>query len=378
MNYYILPKNNHILNFLPQIQEDAVSIHTTFSLLKCYNKLLEQIDIKTVANFFQLANPYEYIFSNIPEINMTISKLPVTDCIFYDLYEIFTYLNFFENFTTNMNAFYICKNLNDILICHNLFRVDYNDIIISNENIDDTITDVKIYSFDFIFYEIKNNNDINNINNKNNNLNQYTVQLLQFLRIILLNQKNNGNCIIKIDHMIYKPIIDIIYIFSSLYEKVSVIKPTTSNITNFEKYIVCSKFILNEEKKASYNNYIIKIDLFLSEFLSNNSNNSNSNNISSILSNNIPCYFLNKIDDINIIFGQQQLETIDHLINMFKNKNKDDKLELLKKANIQKSINWCEKYKIPYNKIIDKPNIFLPLKKNNKFADEEVEPDVFV
>ena len=172
--------------------------------------------------------------------------------------------------------------------------------------------------------------------------------------------------------------IDIIYIFSSLYEKVSVIKPTTSNITNFEKYIVCSKFILNEEKKASYNNYIIKIDLFLSEFLSNNSNNSNSNNISSILSNNIPCYFLNKIDDINIIFGQQQLETIDHLINMFKNKNKDDKLELLKKANIQKSINWCEKYKIPYNKIIDKPNIFLPLKKNNKFADEEVEPDVFV
>ena len=121
--------------------------------------------------------------------------------------------------------------------------------------------------------------------------------------------------------MIYKPIIDIIYIFCSLYEKVSVIKPTTSNITNFEKYIVCSKFILNEERKASYNNYIIKIDLFLSEFLSSNSSNS-SKNIYSILSNNIPCFFLNRIDDINIIFGQQQLETIDHLINMFKNKNK--------------------------------------------------------
>ena len=369
MNYYILPKNNHVLDFLPEIQEDAINIHTTFSLLKCYNKLLEQIDIKNITNFFQLANPYEYIFSNIPEINMTISKLQVTDCIFYDLYEIFTHLNFFENFTGNMNAFYISKNLNDILICHNLFRADYNDIIISSENIDDTITDVKIYNFDFIFYEVKNDNDKNN-NDKNDNVNQYTVQLLQILRIILLNQKNNGNCIIKIDHMIYKPIIDVIYIFSSLYEKVSIIKPTTSNITNFEKYIVCSKFILNEEKKASYNNYIIKIDLFLSKILSNK-------NISSILSNNIPCYFLNKIDDINIIFGQQQLETIDHLINMFKNKNKDEKLELLKKANIQKSINWCEKYKIPYNKIIDKPNIFLPLKKNNKIVDEEIETDIF-
>ena len=274
-----------------------------------------------------------------------------------------------------MNAFYISTNLTDILSCHNIFRADYNDIIISSESIDDPITDVKIYSFDFIFYEIKNNNDKNN--NDKNNVNQYTVQLLQILRIILLNQKNNGNCIIKIDHMIYKPIIDIIYIFCSLYEKVSVIKPTTSNITNFEKYIVCSKFILNEERKASYNNYIIKIDLFLSEFLSSNSSNS-SKNIYSILSNNIPCFFLNRIDDINIIFGQQQLETIDHLINMFKNKNKDEKLELLKKANIQKSINWCEKYKIPYNKIIDKPNIFLPLKKNNKVVDEEVEPELDV
>ena len=373
MNYYTLPKNNHVLDFFPQIQEDAVSIHTTFSLLKCYNKLLEQIDIKNVTSFFQLANPYEYIFSSIPEINTTISKLSVTDCVFYDLYEIFTYLNFFENFTTNMNAFYISTNLTDILSCHNIFRADYNDIIISSESIDDTITDVKIYSFDFIFYEIKNYND-KNYNDKNN-VNQYTVQLLQILRIILLNQKNNGNCIIKIDHMIYKPIIDIIYIFCSLYEKVSVIKPTTSNITNFEKYIVCSKFILNEERKASYNNYIIKIDLFLSEFLSCSNS---SKNIYSILSNNIPCFFLNRIDDINIIFGQQQLETIDHLINMFKNKNKDEKLELLKKANIQKSINWCEKYKIPYNKIIDKPNIFLPLKKNNKVVDEEVEPELDV
>ena len=54
MNYYTLPKNNHVLDFFPQIQEDAVSIHTTFSLLKCYNKLLEQIDIKYVTSFFQV------------------------------------------------------------------------------------------------------------------------------------------------------------------------------------------------------------------------------------------------------------------------------------------------------------------------------------
>ena len=36
----------------------------------------------------------------------------------------------------------------------------------------------------------------------------------------------------------------------------------------------------------------------------------------------------------------------------------------MKKINIQKSISWCEKYKVPHNKFSDKPNIFLPLQQN--------------
>jgi hypothetical protein len=34
---------------------------------------------------------------------------------------------------------------------------------------------------------------------------------------------------------------------------------------------------------------------------------------------------------------------------------------LIKKTNIQKSVAWCEKYKIPCNKFSEKTNIFLPL-----------------
>ena len=47
------------------------------------------------------------------------------------------------------------------------------------------------------------------------------------------------------------------------------------------------------------------------------------------------------------------------MINLIKNKNREEKLESLKKNNIQKCIQWCEKYKIPYNKFSDKVNIFL-------------------
>jgi hypothetical protein len=36
---------------------------------------------------------------------------------------------------------------------------------------------------------------------------------------------------------------------------------------------------------------------------------------------------------------------------------KNDKIECIKKNNIQKSVSWCEKYKIPCNKFTEKINI---------------------
>jgi S-adenosylmethionine:tRNA ribosyltransferase-isomerase len=42
---------------------------------------------------------------------------------------------------------------------------------------------------------------------------------------------------------------------------------------------------------------------------------------------------------------------------------KEEKIETIKRNNIQKSISWCEKFKIPYNKFVEKTNIFLPVLK---------------
>ena len=44
---------------------------------------------------------------------------------------------------------------------------------------------------------------------------------------------------------------------------------------------------------------------------------------------------------------------------LLSSKNRSDKLESLSKVNINKCIQWCEKYRIPYNKFTDKVNIFL-------------------
>jgi hypothetical protein len=81
--------------------------------------------------------------------------------------------------------------------------------------------------------------------------------------------------------------------------------------------------------------------------------------IVSLLKEEVPYYFINKLEELNIIIGHQQLEFIDQLISLYKNKNREDKIESLKKSNIQKCIQWCDKFKIPYNKFTDKVNIFL-------------------
>jgi hypothetical protein len=176
-----------------------------------------------------------------------------------------------------------------------------------------------------------------------------------------------GSCIIKIDNTCYKPVIDLIYILSSLYDKVYILKPNSTNITTFEKYIVCK----NYQCKSDF----CRVNYYtLYTFIKNTNNDNNDNSIiASFLDYNTPCYFLSKIDDINVIIGHQQIESLDIISNILKNKNREDKIETFRKTNIIKSIAWCEKYKIPCNKFSEKVNIFLPLNKSNDEIVEDIE-----
>ena len=136
------------------------------------------------------------------------------------------------------------------------------------------------------------------------------------------------------------------------FEKIYIIKPQVSNVKTNERFIVCKNFeMLYDLENIKKNINEIVMSLF--------DVNSTNKIVSSLMSEPISCYFINKIEESNIIIGQQQLEAYDQIINIIKNKNKEDKIETLKRNNIQKCILWCEKYKIPYNKFIDKTNIFL-------------------
>ena len=361
MSYYILPKINFLIIVNPQYDIDECKIIISYSLYNFYNNIKKQIEaitlqetniVNTYEEIIKIVNPYEYIFSKVPGSNFSVSKLKPNTNIYYDFLEIILTFNILDAFKNkSINFLNVTPYYQDSSDCIEMLRENYKDDTIHNFNnntIKEICKTINDSNFDIMFF-----------NKYYSDVNSYIIYFIETIMLILRYQLPGGTSIIKIDYIFHKPIIDLLYLLSSLFKKVYIIKPNSSNITTFDKYVVCKNYnIISEEKIEIYKNNYQKLNNFINKI--------NNKNITSIIDNNIPYYFINKLDDINIIIGQQQLESLDLLINVLKNKNREEKIENIKKNNIQKSVYWCEKFKIPCNKFSEKTNIFLPIIKENK------------
>lgn len=371
MSYYILPKiNNQIVINPSKTTEEILNPYISHSLLQYIktikyhiNKSIldsEDLSFNNYNEITKYINPCEYIFSKIPGSKYSVSKLKPASNLFYDFLEVCSVLNVFDSYNnSSIHSLHISNSISDTIECFEMLRENYEDKITSYNNFnDETINEINNFQekFDFLVFE----EDFADLNN-------YFLFLAKCMLTILKCQIKNGSCIIKINNTCFKPVIDLIYILSSLYDKVYILKPNSSNITTFEKYIVCK----NYQCKTDF----CRVNYYtLHAFIKNNNNNI----IDSFLDYDTPYYFLSKIDDINVIIGHQQIESLDLISNILKNKNREDRIEAFRKTNIIKSIAWCEKHKIPCNKFSEKVNIFLPLNKANyesveKDIDEDVE-----
>jgi hypothetical protein len=60
-------------------------------------------------------------------------------------------------------------------------------------------------------------------------------------------------------------------------------------------------------------------------------------------------HIIHRIEEVNAILGQQQIENIISTVALVHGKPAD-RVDVYKKAHIQKCVDWCERYNIPYNK----------------------------
>jgi len=157
----------------------------------------------------------------------------------------------------------------------------------------------------------------------------------------LIMQKKGGKFVLKIFDSFMNHTLDLLYILSSFYESVYIVKPYTSRYANSEKYIVCKNFL--------FSNSDTFYDRLYSTFRKMTLN-KNKYTVSRFLTTPLSYQFIVKMEEYNAIFGQQQLENIHYTISLIENKYKQEKIEGLLKVNISKCIHWCNKYGVPLSK----------------------------
>ena len=389
MNYYIIPKNNFNIKIDLLINPNKINPFISYSLIHFLNDIYSQllninieaeketeIEIKkgstndTILEFInKIVNPFEFIHTNVPGSFLSVSKVKPSSNIFFELMEVFQVCNIIEllSLKNQIHISHITKNNTSTTYLMDMLRENNNDIITTHNFEFDSLCEKFITNIDSInksdvfLFEFDESDYINT--------DTYIKNMILVLYIVIKYQASNGICIIKMDNIFYKTIVDILFIFSAIYERVLIIKPSISKITKGERYLICKNLnmdILNNTRLFLQLDEIIKPMIINKLF--------NNTNIHSLIKNDIPYYFSNKIEESNAVIGQQQLEAYDQILNILKSKNKNDKIEILKRNHIQKCIQWCEKNQLPHNKFIDKLNIFLNVKQK-EFNEKIVQFD---
>lgn len=376
MNYCIIPKNNCYIKFDLRVTKQKITPYISYSLMFYLNNITSQLlkleneviindsEEITIDYINKIVNPFEFIYTNVPGSIISVSKVRPDANIFFELMEVFQLFGVHEilSLKHKMNIAHLTPNHSSSNYLLNMLREDNEDNIICEDFNYDKLFELFITNkfpnkLDLLMCEF-NSCDYSDTNSYINNM------LLVFL-IITKYQSNQGTCIIKMDTILYKAIVEILFVLSSLYDKIYLIKPSISNITKGDRYIICKSFQMGEIK---LNN---EIEDKIVKKLDSHSYIQNSMTVESLISNEIPYHFLNKLEESNAVLGQQQLESCDQIINIFNNRNREEKMELLKRNHIQKCIQWCEKNQLPHNKFIDKVNIFLAPKKEEKEKEKE-------
>ena len=197
MSYYLLPKYENIeLIILNAKWANDIDAIISPSLIYYLNNILLQFkDPIFLSNFIKinkLISSYKYIYSKIPNYNISISKLNLSpDSYIY--IELIQLCNLQEQLNIqNM----ICININNFMI------IDAFHFLRENEN--------TYYNFNDLNTNLTTTNyaDIINIDLSDNytNFNIYINSIINSICYIFKNQKQGGCSIIKINQLFYKPI----------------------------------------------------------------------------------------------------------------------------------------------------------------------------
>lgn len=366
---------------------DNINIFISNSLYHFLNKSKKRIDnnVEQWDFYKKITNPYEFIhtppYHNSPH---SVANYEAISRSFYKLIEMINYFELLSEFNNKpIKSFHLAEGPGGfieamIFLRKNTMNKDdkYYGITLQSNNrnipkwrkltekfkfntsikIENGITNdgdlLKEENFTHCFNKYKNSMDFLTADGGFDFSIDYEKQELASLKLIfaqimyaIMLQKKGGTFILKIFDIFYRPSVEMIYLLNCFYESVSVCKPNTSRFANSEKYLVCRDFRY-EDTSEYYEVFRNNLEKF-----------SEGEAIESIMKIDIPLCFTQDIEEVCAILGKKQLATI-HTTLLLIQEKRNDKIDKLKKTNIEKSIKWCERNNIPYHRSFKPENVF--------------------
>lgn len=435
MTYYLIPKSNFLSHkYIDCIMRDEVPIPVISNSLSNYlYEIKEELESqeKDWDIFKKYTNPYEYIHSQIPQRKKCVSKYKPLSRSYFKMIEMVSLFDF--NFGPQpIRTFHLAEGPGGFIEAIAGMRKCPQDQYIGMTILDDN-NDPNIPAWKKTEHFLRQNKNVyiekgatgtGNILALENleyckekygssmdlitadggfdfslDFNQQEIIIARLLyaqiTFAILMQKKGGSFVLKIFDIFMQHSIDLIYILSTFYEKVYIIKPQTSRYANSEKYIVCKGFLFGSlsvengtpsKRKEIFNSATADLRHGANTYQSTIETTKHSvelgehrfyestiivdqeyenpfypilhrtfekmmssdQHIHRFMSIPIPINFVTRLEEYNAIFGQQQIENIYYTISLIKNKNRQDKIDNLIKTNVQKCISWCNKYNVPY------------------------------
>ena len=339
LDFNIIYKNNKSQANIVSDENDIILCYSLYN----YLHLLKQ----TIDEYYEywdiikkITNPYEYIHTIIPNHKCSLCKYKPLSRSFFKMIEIIDTFSFL-NEPTHIQSFHLAEGPGGFIEAFNYKRNNKQDIyygmtlISDNVNIPSWKKATQLLSNNKnikIEYGASKNGDLFLKENLiycykkyfrsmdyitadggfdfsldfNNQEDMSFKLILSQIFFALVMQKQGGNFILKIFDIFKIKTIEIIYLLSNLYENVFIFKPNTSRCANSEKYIICRNFKNNNKKIIT--NIIENFDLLINKV----------DTIYSLFNIQLNQLFITKLQEINSIYGQQQLENIKNTINLIR------------------------------------------------------------
>lgn len=162
----------------------------------------------------------------------------------------------------------------------------------------------------------------------------------------------DGNMVIKIFDIFSESSIDLLYMLTTMFKNIHIIKPFTSRSANSEKYIVCKNFLgISREKLERLYELVEELSILSQQ----------NKYVKRIISNKIPEKFLKIIESINIYFTSKQISSLVKGVCFVKEKLNNEDINEIKQQQTIYSLSWCKRYNFPIN------NRCRHLKENNMY-----------